>query len=106
MNDRNIYIPQYIQTVMLQKIDSDRLWLKIITFLSSERKPDLRHGYKLTANGEASKNEITITPTKSGIIRWVSKLEGLWFVNKIDVSNTNRVIITGVIYQNGCLLNE
>jgi len=55
MNDRNIYIPQYIQTVMFQKIDSERLWLKIITFLSTERKSAMMHGSKFIANGEASK---------------------------------------------------
>lgn len=69
---------------MPQNIDSVRCWLKIIAFLLTERKLDLKDDSKSTAKDDASENEIIIPLKKSGIAHRIGKFEWVRLVNKLN----------------------
>jgi len=71
-------------STMIQRLDVENNWKKVISNLSTETTFKLSKGSEFTAISDPVKNTITITPKQTGISRTIGKQEWTRFTEKFN----------------------
>lgn len=69
---------------MIQRLDVENNWKKVISNLSTETTLKLPKGSEFTAISDSGKSIITITPKQSGISRIIGKKEWIRFAERFN----------------------